>query len=82
MKVLIKEVDTELANVKWFKINATKQAINCGYINCIERQYIYKENNSVIITRHISNTIEGIYEDDDTYYRSFNGHRLSTAKSY
>ena len=82
MKVLIKEVNTELANVKWFKINATKQAINCGYVNCIERQYTYKENNSVTITRHISDSIEGIFEQEDTYYRSYNGQRISTAKSY
>ena len=82
MKVLIKEVNTELANVKWFKINATKQAINCGYVNCIERHRIYKENNSITITRHLSDSIEDIFEQEDTYYISYNGQRLSTAKKY
>jgi hypothetical protein len=80
MSILIEEIDNELVNVKWFKIPPTKTALRNGYTNCIEKHYIYKENGNITITRHMSETIEQIFEQEDTYYHVFNGHRLSTAK--
>jgi hypothetical protein len=81
MKTLIKEINNEFVNVKYFKIDATNTALRAGYLNCIEKVYIYKENNSVTITRHLSDTIENIVEQDDTYFKTFNGERISVAKN-
>jgi len=77
---LIKEIDNDIVNVKYFKIPATKTALRYGYSHCIESHYTYKETGDITLTRHMSETVEGIFSSEDTYYISINGERVSTAK--
>jgi hypothetical protein len=77
---LMQEMDHSMVNIKYFKIPATKTALRLGYDNCIERHMLYKSDNTLVITRHTSSRIEGIFEEEDTYYYVYNGVRLSTAK--
>ena len=78
---LIKEIDNEIANVKWFKIPATKTAVVNGYKNCIEKHSLYKEANVLTITRHMCDDLKHIMEVEDVYFETRNGKRVSLAKA-
>ena len=77
---LIQEIDNDIVNVKYFKIPATKTAARNGYRHCIESHHTYKVTGALTLTRHMSETIEGIVSTEDTYYFSINGERVSVAK--